>query len=141
MNEYLDDIDFKGERQKAGLSQTEFANTFGISLNAVIKYEKNGRIPVDLYRRCKRRFPNAFTKEVTIHEKKRPVPKRYGMDVYYDLKSVLKYFDITIAKLAKKCNSSRYLITKYAETGKIPVPVYDEMHEMYPEIFPQYKDR
>jgi putative transcriptional regulator len=45
IHEPLDLIDVKAVRQKVGMTQVEFANTFGISLGTLRHWERGDRIP------------------------------------------------------------------------------------------------
>lgn len=136
--EYIYVPNFKKQRVKSGVSQNKLAERLGISPRTVIKYEKNGKMPVDIYKQLHEMRPDLYPLRVESAEDRRPQPERLYNTVYFNIREMLDFFDIPSVKLAKKCGVSKYLMKKYVEEGKMPADVYDMMREKYPDLFPEY---
>lgn len=134
---YVDIRGLRDAREKAGLSQNALAELLGVTSTCIYNAEKRGSIGESVYKAGHDVRPDLFPEEIKETEQL-PFPELTDGDVVIDLGTVLDTYGLSKRQIMLSCGITVYALNKYIKTGRVEQTDYDRLHDIYPDVFPQY---
>lgn len=134
---YVDIPGLKEAREKAGLSQNALAEILGVTSTCIYNAEKRGSIGESVYKTGHDVRPDLFPEEIKEAEQL-PFPELTDGDVVIDLGTALDTYGLSKRQIMLSCGITVYALNKYIKAGRVAQTDYDRLHDIYPDVFPEY---